>query len=95
MRIETPAARNTDPSTSHEAADEITQSGKRQTQMDKVIAMVEEDQGLTAAELAKKNKVCRYMTARRLADASDIFVMKGSKTKCSVAGRNAVTWWMK
>tara|TARA_R110000850_G_C9996087_1_gene467957 strand:+ start:9743 stop:10030 length:288 start_codon:yes stop_codon:yes gene_type:complete len=95
MNIQTQAARNTDPITSHEAATEITESGERRTQVKRVVEMVEENQGRTAAELAVVNNVCRYMLARRLADATDIYVMKGDKRKCSVAGRNAVTWWIK
>lgn len=95
MNIQTQAARNTDPITSHEAAKEVTVSGVRRTQIAQVVDMVKANQGKTAAELAQINDTCRYMMSRRLADATGVSVIKGDKRKCSVAGRNAVTWLIK
>jgi len=95
MRIETQAARNTDPETSHEAAELVTESNLRQTQIDRVIEMVRKDEGLTSAELALKNKTCRYVLARRLADADGSDLDQGQKRKCSVSGRNAMTWFLR
>lgn len=92
MEIRTPHARNTDPITSHLAGDEVTQSGRRQSQINKVTAMVRAREGLTSAELAKANEADRYMVARRLPDA--LAVMKGDPRQCNISGRLAVTWWV-
>jgi xanthine dehydrogenase iron-sulfur cluster and FAD-binding subunit A len=92
MKIETPHSRNSDPITSHLAGDEITKSGKRQTQINKVNHMVRLHEGLTSAELAESNKADRYMVARRLADSLE--VKKGEPRICAVSGRKAVTWWV-
>lgn len=52
--IETPAARTTDPETSHEAAEGITASGVRSEQQIAVLRLVELYPGKTAGEIAKK-----------------------------------------
>lgn len=94
MNIQTQAARNTDPATSHMAAEEITRNGTRQTQIELVVGMVQGNPGKTSAELADITGHDRYMIARRLADAEGIHVKKGEARKCEQSKRQAVTWWM-
>ena len=95
-RIETPAARRTDPRTSHEAAERVTQSGVRQNQARIVLAAVHMSPGLTSAELAERLSVNRQMPARRLPELKTAeLVEQGPIRKCTIAGKNAVTWWAK
>lgn len=53
MIIQTPAARTTDPETSHEAAEGITKTGVRSEQQIAVVRLVEWYPGGTAGELAR------------------------------------------
>lgn len=92
-RIETPAARATDPATSHEAADIITTSGRRQAHIERVVAAVRAHPGLTSAELAPHAGLERHEAARRLPEAETAGqVRKGPPRICSTSGRRAVTW---
>ncbi|MBJ7539874.1 hypothetical protein [Marinomonas transparens] len=96
LNVQTPAARSCDPETSHAAADEITQSGARQKQMARVVAMVHETNGLTSRELAHRHGVDRHMVGRRLSEAETAQeVEKGPARTCAVGGRSSVTWWVK
>ena len=89
-----PAARNTDPITSHMAEKEVTVTGTRVAQMMRVVKIVEQHVGYTSAELAKKTGEDRYMLARRLSDARDLnFVENGGSRKCGESGRMAMTWY--
>ena len=91
-----PAARNSDPETSHLAEKEITTSGKRGAQMMLVVEKVKTLIGFTSAELAKATGLDRYMVARRLSDARGLdFVMNGDSRKCDVTGKKAMTWYPK
>lgn len=95
-RVETPAARNTDPDTSHEAAEAITASGERHRQAQDVARAVRFYPGRTSAEIASLLMVHRQMPARRLPELETGGVVeRGPKRKCSVAGLNAITWWPK
>lgn len=92
--IETPAARATDPITSHIAADLHTASGKRGTNVAHVIDLVTRMPGLTSAELALHSPLTRHEVARRLPEAESAgAVRKGEKRRCSVNGSLAMTWW--
>ncbi|QUX98180.1 MarR family transcriptional regulator [Marinomonas sp. CT5] len=69
MNIQTPAAKAGDPETSHLAAEAVTKSGVRQKQIERVVAMVQETNGLTSRELASKHGEDRYMVGRRMSEA--------------------------
>ena len=88
-----PAARSSDPISSHEAAEAITDSGKRQTQAMLVYLAVLATPNHTSAELAKMHGFNRHMVARRTADLehSDKIEKSGMR-KCEVNGGKAVTW---
>ena len=93
MTVATPAARTTDPHTSHLAAEEITASGARQQQIGVAIAAVRAHPGHTSMELANLTGHDRYMLARRLPDAETArAVSKGEARTCTISGRKAVTW---
>lgn len=93
-RVETPAARRTDPSTSHEAAQAITKEGTRAAQQALAIAAVRAFPGRTSFELAMKTDQCRFQLARRLPECVTAgAVRKGEPKVCSVTGRSALTWW--
>lgn len=93
-RIETPAARNTDPQTSHLAADAITASGERHAQLVQAIHVVEKYPGLTSYELSVRTGLDRYMLARRLPEAVTAGrVVKGGARECTVTRHKATIWW--
>lgn len=93
-RIETPAARSTDPATSHLAADTITASGQRHAQLVQTIQAVEQHPGLTSYELSVRTGLDRYMLARRLPEAVTAGrVVKGGARECTVTRHKATLWW--
>lgn len=92
--IATPAARSTDPATSHHAADAVTASGVRAFQQSIAAATVARFPGCTSMELASKAKLDRYMLARRLPECETAnAVRRGEARECAVSGRQAITWW--
>lgn len=92
--VATPAARKTDPETSHLAAEEITASGRRAHQQDQAVWAVAKHHGCASAELAAETGFCRFMLARRLPEAAIAGrVYRGGARKCRVTGRMAMTWW--
>lgn len=106
MRIATPAARCTDPESSHEAAEEHTRSGKRHTQRQLVAAAVRANPGMTASELAKRCDLDRHMVSKRTAEsrtAGDVRntpcleteenSYKHHMRKCRITGKRVMCWW--
>lgn len=94
-RVATPAARNSDPVTSHLAAEEITASGVRFSQQRQVADAVRRHPGHTSQELAELTGLERYMLARRLSECETAGTVKrGEPKRCSVTGRQALTWWL-
>lgn len=92
--IRTPAARATDPSSSHDAADEITASGLRAQQQAQTLAAIRAFPGRTMQELAEATGYDRYMLGRRVSECETAgAVCRGQKRKCTVTGRSAEPWW--
>lgn len=106
--IETPAARATDPRTSHEAADEITSSGVRGTQQRAVLRLIRLFPGRTAGELAEesdvdftrglpRDEVRRYFAIQRRASELEPQYVKprqdAGKRRCRVRGTMATELW--
>lgn len=95
--IQTPAARGTDPESSHLAAEKMARTGKRAKQIECVAEAVRLYPALTAAELAQ---MCgadygmdRYAFSRRLADAATAgLVLKAEQRRCSVTCNTSLTW---
>ena len=93
-RIETPAARRTDPETSHEAAEIHTRSGKRAHQQHQTVAAVRAFPGKTSFELAMATGLDRFMLPRRLSECETAgLVKRGVAVECTVTRRKALTWW--
>lgn len=96
LNIQTPAAKSGDPETSHLAADAITRSGARQKQIERVVTMVQETNGLTSRELADHHNEDRHMVGRRMSEAETAQeVEKGPVRICAIGKCKAVTWWAK
>ena len=91
--IQTPAARNTDPRTSHMAAEAMTKSGKRQSNIEKCFKAVLDNPGSSSAKIAKVTGLDRHEAARRLADLKGLRVKQGAPEYCDVCKRECVTWW--
>lgn len=90
---ESPAARSTDPETSHEAARRVTESGVRQGHAERVLAAVRAHPGMTSRELAGPTGLERHEVARRLADLANAGLVEQQDARpCSVGRGRAVTW---
>ena len=94
MNIQTPAARNTDPVTSHLAAQAVTESGSRQSHNQQCLKEVRKNPGASSAKIAKATGLDRHEAARRLSDLNGISVEKGEPARCKLCkGKLCVTWW--
>lgn len=94
LDVQTPAARASDPQTSHAAAAHVTATGARAKQQALAAAAVREYPGLTSNELGKRSGIDRYVLARRLPECETAkAVERGQERRCSASGRMAVTWW--
>ena len=88
-------ARNSDPSTSHEAAAAIEASGKATAHRNLVLAYVREHPGLTAGEISNGlGFKDRHVAARRLSELRDgVFVSMKEPRICTVDQTKCMTWW--
>lgn len=93
MDIQPPAARNTDPVTSHIAADSVTRSGVRLTQQKAIAAALKKFPGNTSRELAELIGANRYVVARRLPEIEGIKSKRGEKRECRICRSQCITWW--
>lgn len=92
--VETPAARATDPETSHDAAEHHTASGKRAQQQAMTVSAVRAFPGCTMQELAEKTGIDRYVLGRRISECETAgLVKRATKRMCAVTGRTAEPWW--
>ena len=88
-----PLARNSDDSTSHEAAAKLTRSGRRNSQKSAVLTAVRLYPGKTAAELADAAGLKHAVCHKRLPDlARDGFVRKCETRECQATGSRATVW---
>ena len=93
--LASPRARNTDPVSSHEAANR-QRKGRAYTDGHVVFSIVKIWPGSTSAELANLSGRDRHMIARRLPDLEERgLVRRGEIRKCKAHGTNAVSWWAK
>ena len=88
----TPIARTTDPWTSLAGAVEVTDSGRRRTQADRCLDVVQTRPGLTAGEIGELTGLGNVPAQRRLSD-----LKAAGKVSVGTArqylGRPQVTWW--
>jgi hypothetical protein len=91
-----PLAANADPTTSHDAADRHTASGRRGAHCDRVLALVRAHPGSTSVELYEAQEgegLDRHEVSRRLSDLMHAGkVRQGHKRPCRVKGVEMVTW---
>ena len=93
-RAETPAARATDPITSHIADQRHKRSGDQAFQRALAVATVNAYPGRTSFELAMKSGHDRHMLARRLPEcARQGLVKKGVIVECTITRHKAISWW--
>ena len=93
MRIETPASRSTDPTTSHIAEAQHTASGKRHSHHAIISLHVKVCPGRTAAEMGVLTGLGQITCARRLPELDGITVRRGARRKCAEKGTMMQTWF--
>lgn len=89
-----PIARNTDPQSSHAAAQEMQQSGKLCDQIAQVYELVRTHPNHTALELTRYTTLDRYQISRRLSDLVERGKIRANRNGriCEVGGRLSCTW---
>lgn len=86
-------SRRGDPVTSHEAADLVTLSGRRDAQAQLVYEALRRWPGRTSAELAALADFDRYVVARRLPELRNGgWAVSMPPRRCTVTGRRALLW---
>lgn len=87
-------ARNSDPISSHLAAEETITSGRRDSQKRDILKFLKTySEPVTSMELAHRSGMDRYIVARRLPDLEkDYKVERGPMRECRISGRMAITW---
>ena len=93
--IPTARARQSDPISSHMAAQIVESCGAADTQRANVLEYVREHPGQTSAEIAAGMGEQRHMPARRLPELRTAqLVRNGDVRMCAVSRRNGLTWWI-
>lgn len=86
-------ARRNDPATSHAAAREITYSGRRATQSERLHGVVRRNPGQTSGMIRELSGMSDTQVSRRLADLENAGIIhKGQKTEL-YRGRPHSTWY--
>ena len=89
-----PAARRTDPDTSREAANEITESGARGRMVRLAVRLVAQYPGRTSNELDRLAERPDGAIRKRLNDGRRLGLLRvGVERECTVTGRRCQTWW--
>lgn len=93
INIQTPAARATDPETSHQAAEHMNETGKRRSQQYATLALVKEFPSSTSFELSRRGSLDRYQVARRMSElrTAELVEEIGSRV-CKISRRHATIW---
>ncbi len=87
-----PITRNTDPITSHIAADQFTKSGKRQNHKDIIFKAICDNPGKTAGELGQITGLGQVRVTRRLSEM-DVLIYPGQNRVCTVNKSLMRTWF--
>ncbi len=86
-----PIARNTDPETSHEAAEQVVD---RVIDVERIRRFVAINTGWVRGEIAEALEMDQWNGARRVSDCIDKeFIFYGVKRRYSGSGRNQATCW--
>lgn len=89
-----PISHANDPITSHEAAEDITRSGRRATDATLVLTAVQKLPGSTSTELAGMiPDLTLYAVRRRLTDLHHADKVRQGEPKTRNGERKQVTWW--
>jgi hypothetical protein len=93
--VETPAARNSDPITSHLAAEEITRSGLRGNQQRQCAEAVKQFPGHTCRELAALSRIPNEVLHKRLKECvtAGAIYHSAEPRECTVTRRKAMVYW--
>jgi predicted transcriptional regulator len=89
-------ARQSDPVSSHYAAEEAVSSGLVGRQAGAVLQALRRFPRSTSRELSESSGIDRYAVGRRLSELRDAGLVDrddGDQRKCLVAGRKACVWW--
>lgn len=88
------SARNTDPSTSHDAARAMDRSGRARLQRQRCLRAVLAMPGRTAAEIALVTGMERHAPSRRLPELRDAgLLVNGEARICTARGLRSLTWY--
>lgn len=86
-------ARNTDPPTSHEAAEQVEASGRAASQRHLCLLEVWKRSGQTAAEIAAAAGLKRHVPSRRLPELRQVGQVKNGPARiCGITGNSSFTW---
>lgn len=91
-------ARATDPRSSHEAAKEVTATGRAESECAQVLAALRDHPHTTSKELAERSGLDYHLVARRLPELRDTYhqVTNGTSRICRATGssrrREVMTW---
>lgn len=94
-RLEFPRARASDPITSHEAADRVTDDGIAHGQRAAILKKVHQLPGSTASEIGRAlGHAGNHVACRRLPEILERgLVKRGVPRICTVTSFRAATWW--
>ena len=89
-------ARNSDPTTSHEAAATVERGGTASNQRERCLREVRMRPGLTAAEIAIRVGMERHVPSRRLPELREAGLVLNHEARiCTVTLNRSLTWWPK
>lgn len=90
---DTPAARNTDPDSSHAAARAVRLNGSRASIQQRALEIVQKLPGLTVVEIAVQLGLQSHTVGRRLSDLFQAERIKKGTEDRYVDGLPYTTWW--
>ena len=93
--IQTPAARSTDPWTSHDAAEHVTKTGKRTRQQQQVLDLIREHPNCSSEELAGFGVLGYHQIARRIKELVTGGFIESCSVRVNSRGRPVLTWRVK
>ena len=93
--IQTPAARSTDPWTSHDAAEHVTKTGKRTRQQQQVLDLIREHPNCSSEELSEFGVLSYSQIARRTKELVTGGFIESCSVRVNSRGRPVLTWRVK
>jgi len=91
-----PIARNSDPETSKEAAASITKDGSRESQCQKILAVIQNQPGCIPGEIAQELGILTHQAIKRISDLENQgLVIPGKPRVWSGSKKKQRSWWLK